>query len=63
MNIFPDILMWLEKSGEVRIELDFLTLSYSFGVIKNDFKAIIKIVKNNRFFFLRKWDEFYNLWI
>ncbi len=47
------------KGGEAKIHLDSLTLIYNYGFKKKELKTIIEIVKNNRFFFFRKWDEFY----
>ncbi|MGY5846363.1 DUF4160 domain-containing protein [Salegentibacter sp. HM20] len=47
------------KGGEVKIELDSLTLIYNYGMKKADLKSIIEIVERRRFFFQRKWDEFY----
>ena len=61
MSFLPKHIHVTGKGGEAKIELDSLTLVYNFGVKKNDLKAIIEIAENNRFFFLRKWDEFYNL--
>jgi len=46
------------KSGEVKIELNSLTLIHNFNMKKNDLKVVLEIVTQNRFFFLRKWDEY-----
>ncbi|WP_367183303.1 DUF4160 domain-containing protein [Christiangramia sp.] len=47
------------KGGEAKIELDSLTLIHAFNLKKNDLSTIIKTITNQRFFFIRKWDEFY----
>ncbi|SKB46278.1 protein of unknown function [Salegentibacter holothuriorum] len=48
------------KGGEVKIELDSLTLVYNFGVKKNDLKAIMEIAEKNRFFFIKSGTSFTN---
>lgn len=47
------------KGGEAKIELDSLTLVQAYNLKKKDLRLIIQTVTNQRFFFIRKWDEFY----
>lgn len=47
------------KDCEVKIELDSINLVYNFGMKKNDLRKVLKIVTQNRFFFLRKREEFF----
>ncbi|MDT0646703.1 DUF4160 domain-containing protein [Zunongwangia sp. F260] len=47
------------KGGEVKIELESLTLINAFNLKKKDVRIILQIVNEQRFFFLKKWDEFY----
>ncbi|MHA6278619.1 DUF4160 domain-containing protein [Salinimicrobium sp. CAU 1759] len=47
------------KGGELKVDLESLTLMYSYNVKKQDLNAILEIVEQNRFYFLRKWDEFH----
>jgi uncharacterized protein YpmS len=48
------------KGGEVKIELENLDVDYNFNMKKKDVKVILEIVDHNRFFFLRKWEEFHS---
>ena len=57
---FPKHIHVSGKNFEVKIELDSLRLIYNSGMKKNDLKKVLKIVEQNRFLFLRKWDEFFN---
>lgn len=49
------------KGGEVKIELESLTLQYNFNMKSKDLKVVMEIVKLKRFLFLRKWDEFHQV--
>ena len=47
------------KGGEIKINLESLTLMYSYNFKKQDLNAVFEILKLKRFYFLRKWDEFH----
>ena len=47
------------KGGEVKIDIESLTLMYSFNMKKQNLNTVMEIVKQNRFYFVRKWDEFH----
>ena len=47
------------KGGEIKINLESLNLMYNYNMKKQDINSVLEIVKQNRFYFLRKWDEFH----
>ena len=47
------------KGGELKVNLESLTLMYDFNVKKQDLNAVLEIIKQNRFYFLRRWEEFH----
>ncbi|WP_432271438.1 DUF4160 domain-containing protein [Autumnicola tepida] len=55
----PEHIHFEGKGGEGKIELNSLILVYSFNLKKKDLKLILNIVEEQRFFFLKRWNEFY----
>lgn len=47
------------KGGEAKIDLESLTWMYKYNFKKQDLNAVLEIVKQHRFYFLKKWDEFH----
>lgn len=47
------------KGGEVKVELESLSLIYVYSLKKKDLKTVLNIVEQHRFFFLKKWDEYH----
>ena len=47
------------KGGELKIELESLSLVYNYNFKSQDLNAVLKIVELNRLNFIRKWDEFH----
>lgn len=47
------------KGGEIKINLELLNLMYNYNMQKQVIHTVLEIVKQNRFYFLRKWDKFH----
>ena len=47
------------KGGELKIELESLSLVYNYNFKRQDLNAVLKIVELHRLYFIRKWDEFH----
>lgn len=56
---FPKHIHISGKGGEAKIDLDTLEIMGQTYLKRKDIKQIQGIVLRNRFFFIRKWDEFF----
>ena len=47
------------KGGEIKIDPGSLNLMYNYNFKKQEINTVLEIVRQNRFYYLRKWDEFH----